>query len=83
MQRVHHVNMHPCLAHVACVDSQQGNLSYDKKPTAVCTLVCPPPLPRAYGPLRDSAGFFEGFADMFGMVGRGDPFCAVVATKEG
>ncbi|CAB1118231.1 unnamed protein product [Ectocarpus sp. CCAP 1310/34] len=31
----------------------------------------------------DSAGFFEGFADMFGMVGKGDPFCAVVATKEG
>eukprot|EP00752_Nemacystus_decipiens_P008718 g7780.t1 len=25
----------------------------------------------------DSAGFFEGFSEMFGMVGRGDPFYAV------
>ncbi|CAM9244288.1 unnamed protein product [Pylaiella littoralis] len=32
---------------------------------------------------QDSAGFFEGFADMFGMVGAGDPFYAVVASKEG
>lgn len=31
---------------------------------------------------RQSAGFFEGFSEMFGMVGRGDPFYAVVATKE-
>ncbi|CAM9889422.1 unnamed protein product [Ascophyllum nodosum] len=34
-------------------------------------------------PAQEGAGFFSGFSEMFGMAGSGDPFFAVVATKEG
>eukprot|EP00904_Undaria_pinnatifida_P006792 jgi/Undpi1/3242/HiC_scaffold_15.g06616.m1 len=31
---------------------------------------------------EEGAGFFTGFAEMIGLVGKGDPFWAVVATKQ-